>query len=81
MPNETLMVLVLDEILELAASYGNSHHMSIPPQVGDTDMLFSELLRRFKNSLDENKRLNEEIEDLQLTIENMDEMIRNYQQL
>ena len=33
---------------ELASTYGKSHRMTIPPMVTDTDMLLSELIKRFK---------------------------------
>ncbi len=35
-------------ITELARTYGKSHTMSIPPMITDTDMLLSELVRRYK---------------------------------
>ena len=48
MSNEALIGFVEDQISDLAKSYGKSHKMSIPPSITDTDMLLSELVRRFK---------------------------------
>lgn len=48
MSNEALIGFATDEINDLAKSYGKSHRMSIPPQITDTDMLLSELVRRFE---------------------------------
>jgi len=53
MPDKELIFLAQQEISELAKSYGKSHHMSIPPQIKDTDMILSELIRRYKKELDQ----------------------------
>lgn len=37
------------ELSDLCKTRGDSFHMRIPPGVNDTDILFSELIRRFKN--------------------------------
>lgn len=49
MSDNELIELAMKEISNLAKSYGNSHHMSIPPLITDTDMILGELARRFKN--------------------------------
>jgi len=55
MSNEKLIELALNEISNLAKTYGSSHRMSIPPMITDTDMILSEVVRRFKDSLRNNK--------------------------
>jgi len=50
--NEELMELVDKQIINLASTGGKSHTMTVPPQVTDTDMIFCELLNRFKKVLD-----------------------------
>lgn len=47
MSNEELMELAEKQISELARTGGRSHKMTVPPEITDTDMLFSELVRRF----------------------------------
>ena len=39
------------QIKTMAETYGRSHLMSIPPEITDTDVIFSELILRFKASL------------------------------
>ena len=46
--NEELIELAETQITELARTGGRSHRMCVPPSITDTDMLFSELVRRFK---------------------------------
>lgn len=48
MSNEDLIEFVDKQITELARTGGRSHKMCVPAKITDTDMLFSELLRRFK---------------------------------
>lgn len=50
MSNEDLILKCKKEISELARTGGRSHKMTVPPQVDDTDMLFSELVVRFENN-------------------------------
>lgn len=38
-------------VSELAQSYGKSFTMHIPPHINDTDMILSEIIRRFKDLL------------------------------
>lgn len=46
-------------VSELAHTGGKSHKMCVPPMITDTDMIFSELIRRFKLSLSNtDKKLN-----------------------
>lgn len=49
MTDEDLIKLVEDEISHMAQSGGRSHTMCVPPKITDTDMLLSEMLRRFKS--------------------------------
>jgi hypothetical protein len=51
MSNEILINLAEKQISELARTGGNSHRMCVPPMPEDTDMLFSELVKRFKSAL------------------------------
>ena len=48
MSDSELIDLCQKEVGELATTYGKSHRMTIPPMVTDTDMLLSELIKRFK---------------------------------
>ena len=49
MSDKELIKLANEEISKLCISGGRSIHMSVPPMVTDTDMLFCELIKRFKN--------------------------------
>jgi hypothetical protein len=49
MSNEELIELAGKQVSELARTGGRSHRMCVPPMITDTDMLFSELIRRFKS--------------------------------
>lgn len=51
MSNAALIGFAGDYISDLAKTYGKSHTMSIPPRITDTDMILSELLRRFTKRL------------------------------
>lgn len=48
MSDGELINLCQKEVGELASTYGKSHKMTIPPSIKDTDMLLSELIKRFK---------------------------------
>lgn len=48
MSDDTLIELTLDQVKDLARTGGRSHKMTVPPQITDTDMLFCELIKRFK---------------------------------
>lgn len=48
MPDSQLLELVKKQISKLAATGGKSHRMTVPPRLDDTDMLFSELVRRYE---------------------------------
>lgn len=48
MSDRELIDLCQKEVCELASTYGKSHRMTIPPMITDTDMLLSELIKRFK---------------------------------
>jgi hypothetical protein len=47
MADSELIDLCKAQVSQLAKTYGKSHKMSVPPQITDTDMLLSELIRRF----------------------------------
>ncbi len=51
MSNKELIELAEKQVSELARTGGRSHKMCVPPEITDTDMLFSELIRRFKLSI------------------------------
>lgn len=51
MSNTELIKLAHDQVVNLALTGGKSHKMSVPPQITDTDMLFCELIRRFKKAV------------------------------
>lgn len=51
MSNEELIERAEKEASELARTYGKSHRMCIPPMITDTDIILSELIRRFKSAL------------------------------
>lgn len=40
------------EICDLAKTCGKSHRMCVPPMITDTDIILSELLRRYKSKLE-----------------------------
>jgi hypothetical protein len=44
-----LIELAEKQMIELAKTGGRSHRMTVPPRIDDTDMIFSELIKRFKN--------------------------------
>lgn len=51
MPDEELLSKCREELSKLCKTGGRSLTMHIPPQVDDIDMLFSELMRRYKLSI------------------------------
>jgi len=50
MSNDALIGFAEDQVSKLAETGGKSHTMCVPPEITDTDMLFSELIRRFKKA-------------------------------
>ena len=52
--NEKLIVMVRKEISKLASSGGRTHTMTVPPRIDDTDIILSEIARRFEMSLSTN---------------------------
>ncbi len=48
MSDEALIGFAKDQVSDLAKTGGRSHTMCVPPMITDTDMLFSELIRRFE---------------------------------
>lgn len=48
MSDAELAELAQKEMRKLARTGGRSHTMCVPPMVTDTDMLYCELIRRFK---------------------------------
>ena len=51
MTDEALIKEVEKQISELARTGGKSHRMCVPPMPEDTDMILSELIKRFKCAL------------------------------
>ena len=51
MSNDSLIKEVERQTTELARTGGKSHRMCVPPMPEDTDMIFSELVRRYKRAL------------------------------
>ena len=51
MTNKDLIKEVESQITELARTGGRSHKMCVPPEITDTDMILSEMVRRFKDNL------------------------------
>ena len=49
MSNEELIELASKQISELAKTGARSFKMTVPPLITDTDMIFCELIKRFKN--------------------------------
>jgi phosphoheptose isomerase len=48
MSNEELIRLANKEVIELCKTGGKSIRMCVPPSINDTDMLLSEVIRRFE---------------------------------
>lgn len=46
--DKKLIELAEKQIRSLARTGGKSHTMTVPPSVNDTDMIFCELIKRFK---------------------------------
>lgn len=51
MSDEELIKLAYDQVHKLAETYGQSHTMSIPPRVTDTDMILSEIIKRYEKAV------------------------------
>jgi len=51
-PDEALIKEAEKQIFELARTGGKSHKMCVPPMPDDTDMILSELVRRYKKAID-----------------------------
>lgn len=51
MTNIELIDLAEKQVSQLAKTGGRSHKMRVPPRVDDTDMIFSELIKRFKERI------------------------------
>lgn len=47
-PNLELLEMAQTALSELCSSGGDSFTMTVPPRVDDTDMVFGEVLKRFK---------------------------------
>jgi hypothetical protein len=68
-PNEELLALAKSELDKLCANAGASFRMCVPPQVTDTDMVFCELIERFKESLNQIEELKELLYDADAIID------------
>ena len=55
--NEDLIKYANKELSNLCNTGGKSIHMSVPPQVTETDMVFSELIKRFDSLEQRNREL------------------------
>ena len=65
MSDAELIEEVERQISELARTGGRSHRMSVPPMIKDTDMILSELVRRYKNLSDNvTERVNEVLNEI-----------------
>jgi hypothetical protein len=51
MSDQELITEVERQISELARTGGRSHKMCVPPMPTDTDMILSELVKRYKRAL------------------------------
>ena len=51
MSNDSLIKEVERQITELTRTGGKRHRMCVPPMPEDTDMILSELVRRYKRAL------------------------------
>lgn len=51
MSNEELIELASSQMRELAKTGGKSHTMCVPPNITDTDMVLSELIKRFNRAI------------------------------
>lgn len=51
MSDKELIELCRNQVSKLAETGGKSHTMCIPPMITDTDMLFGELINRFKKTI------------------------------
>lgn len=56
--DETLLSNIKDKLSELYKTGGLSLNMSVPPKVDDFDMSVCELINRYINLLEENKKSN-----------------------
>jgi hypothetical protein len=48
MTDSDLIQLADKQVSQLARTGGKSHTMTVPPRIDDTDMIFSELIKRFE---------------------------------
>jgi len=62
MSDERLIELASNQVSELARTGGKSHTMHVPPMVEDTDLLLTELIRRFKALTEQEKPAKETID-------------------
>lgn len=62
MSDKELIERAEKEVSELARTYGKSHRMCIPPMITDTDIILSEVIRRYKKV---NKLSKEDVSILQ----------------
>lgn len=46
-----LIELADKQVSQLAKTGGRSHTMTVPPRIDDTDMIFSELIKRFQRAV------------------------------
>jgi hypothetical protein len=53
MTDSDLIQLADKQVSQLARTGGKSHTMTVPPRIDDTDMIFSELIKRFERMVNE----------------------------
>jgi hypothetical protein len=49
-PDKVLVRMGYETLSELCSTGGKSFTMTVPPKIKDTDMLFSEIIRRFERT-------------------------------
>ena len=53
MTDEELIQIADKQLSEMCKTGGRSFRMTVPVEIKDTDMIFSELIRRFQNKIKE----------------------------
>lgn len=51
-PDEDLIILAEAHVINTAAFGDKAFRMSVPPQISDADMVLCELIRRYKNKVE-----------------------------
>jgi len=56
-PTKILLLRAEEHVIRLCATGGSSWSLRVPPDVGDPDMVFTEVCRRLENAEEQNARL------------------------